>query len=105
MSDSVKVAVENFRSGLNCAQAIVKIHDESKVEQYSKFGAGNAPEGMCGALFGGLGILGDDEVQSKLRSEFEKAAGSAKCIRFTKDRRLPCKDRVALVQKILDELK
>ncbi len=102
--NKVDKAVENFRSGLNCAQAIVKNYDENKVEQFSDFGSGDAPEGMCGALFGGLTILEDKELQDKLRNEFEDAAGSDKCIRFTKDRRLSCTKRVVLVQKILDEL-
>ena len=97
-------AVENFRLGLNCAQAIVKNYDENMVEHFSDFGSGNAPEGMCGALFAGLNILKDKELQDRLKSEFEDAAGSAKCIRFTKDRRLSCTKRVVLVQKILDEV-
>lgn len=92
----------------NCAQAIAYrwafSFDEAQIRalEFQKFGGGNAPEGMCGALYAGLERLsGNSGAQLQLKSLFQDRASSPSCVEIKNANQLTCKACVELVDDFL----
>ncbi|MFA5840427.1 MAG: C-GCAxxG-C-C family (seleno)protein [Candidatus Margulisiibacteriota bacterium] len=82
----------------NCAQSIVaafKEHlglDPKMINEYAKYGGGNAPNNLCGAYFAALKQverLSPDKVLD-FESHFFTLAGSLKCNEIRQQRKLSC---------------
>ena len=82
----------------NCAQSIVaafKEHlslDSKLIDEYSKYGGGNAPNNLCGAYFAALKLVEKHSPDKVLdfESHFYTLAGSLKCNEIRKLKKLSC---------------
>ena len=104
-------ATEHFtaRRG-NCAQSVALAWKDKKQpatdlhNQFSGFGHGRAPDGLCGALYAACEIAGDPKSEA-LKEQFErKTAGHTACREIRRNRAMPCADCVATAAGLLDEL-
>ena len=87
----------------NCAQAVVcgggreDLYDEMK-----KCGGGNAPGGMCGALYGAMMLIGEAD-REKAAEEFKNILGGISCSELKNILRVPCADCVGCAADIADK--
>ena len=94
---------------LNCAQSVLRgfqqRHNlsEDLIEEARWHGGGRAKEGMCGALYAALSLVGDPPVRERVRDAFAKSVGSEKCRDIKRDMRVPCHECVRLAAKLLAE--
>jgi hypothetical protein len=94
--------------GYNCAQAITYRHGESAeaLARMSQNGGGRAPEGLCGALYGGLFILRNHpEDQQKLKEAFCSEIGSAHCREIRSRRLASCKQCIEAADQALEKIR
>lgn len=88
---------------LNCAQAIAYAFGrEDLVPQMAENGAGNAPDGLCGALFCAMQIAGEKNAPA-ISDAFEKKLGQTHCRALKKELAVPCTDCVACAAEILQQ--
>jgi predicted Fe-Mo cluster-binding NifX family protein len=91
---------------LNCSQAVLAAYQETTgdrscpVVDFKPLGGGRAPDGTCGALHAACLIA--PEVESTLRSQFVKRAGSTACKELKKDHKLPCEQAVEIAAELLE---
>ena len=92
----------------NCAQAIAYKYASSeeagqaKALEFKKYGGGNAPDGLCGALHAGLERLSHDQrAEIELKNVFKTSASSLACHEIRKENQLSCKGCVQLVDEFL----
>lgn len=104
-------AAKNYylgRSGprLNCAQAVLAAF-EKPYKQAASCGTGNAPGGICGALWAAQQLLNTEHSDrlADLENDFLKAAGSTLCAEIRASRKLSClgciEKAVGFVEKIV----
>ena len=100
-------ALASFRQPplcLNCAQAVAHAFGrEDLVSGLRTAGGGNAPDGLCGALFAAMQICGNASA-SKIAEAFEKKLGYRRCLNLKKDARVPCPSCVATATELLEKL-
>lgn len=101
-------AVDAFtKERLNCAQSVLKAFnetcqvDEQRIIEAKAYGGGRAEEGLCGALYGAILLLDDQEQISKLKEEFALTAGSQKCREIKSGSGFPCTECVRLAARLL----
>lgn len=98
-------ALRNFRKPplrLNCAQTIAHgFGREDLVSALSACGSGNAPDGLCGALFCAMKIVGENDAPAVV-AEFEKRLGYRHCARLKGEGKVPCTNCVACAAEILE---
>lgn len=96
---------------MNCAEAIMDAFketfniDEKTAAQFSAFGGGRAPEGVCGAYFAAKTLLeknGEYEKINELQKVFTEKAGSLKCKEIKSGRKLPCAECVCCCAEYLE---
>ncbi len=94
----------------NCAQAIVnKWHSHFNVPptviaDMKACGGGRAPEGLCGALYGGLHLLQSEEEKEKLIDGFCKAAGQTNCRALKAEKRTSCEQCVDIADSLIEKV-
>lgn len=96
--------------GYNCAQAVARIMQENvqevqkisdeMISRMANCGGGRAPEGLCGALFGALEIVGE-EGRRRLKDAFKEKIGSGYCREIRRNKMAPCRDCVAAAVDLL----
>lgn len=103
-------AVDHFtaRRG-NCAQAVALAWGDKRniqnglPEQFTGFGGGRAPGGLCGALHAARELVGP-EKKEKLTEQFKnQAAGHTACRSIRKNKIMPCTDCVGLAAALLEQ--
>lgn len=103
---SKEKALQNFRQAplsLNCAQTIVHAFDrEDLVDAMKTCGGGRAPDGLCGALWGAMQVVGPEKADA-LAEKFEKKLGYRCCLNLKKDGRVPCPTCVATAADLISE--
>ncbi len=93
--------------GYNCAQAIIFRHEETPeaLAIMARNGGGRAPEGLCGALYGGLFILRNHpEDQQKLKEAFCSEIGSSHCREIRSRRLAACKQCIEVADRALEKI-
>lgn len=86
----------------NCAQAVVEIfgrHD--LVVPMAVCGAGRAPNGYCGALYGAM-MVTQGTAHEALQRDFADEAGSIFCKEIKGKGLTPCKECVAIGAMLAD---
>ncbi len=82
--------------GYNCAQSILKAFQhrlnisEKRVAEYAEFGGGNAPNGICGALFAIQQVSRNHEMSCRFENRFKKEVGATLCDEILIMGRLSC---------------
>lgn len=98
-------ALQSFRKPplrLNCAQSIAHAFGrDDLVEEMKANGGGNAPDGLCGALFCAMRIAGTEKERG-VAEAFEKRLGRTRCRALKGEVRVPCEECVAGAAEILD---
>ncbi len=93
----------------NCAQAILAAYQdccaiqESEILAAGSKGFGKARDGICGALYAGELLLKDPAKAEQLGRDFEMLAGSVKCKKILKLRRITCEECVGHTARLLAE--
>ncbi|MCP4747218.1 MAG: hypothetical protein GY874_13920 [Desulfobacteraceae bacterium] len=93
--------------GYNCAQSIMrayhKLFDYKKdvVEEFAAHGSGNAPGGMCGALYATLRLVNDPIIEKRIISTFMKEVGATLCDEIFALGRLSCAGCIYTASSIL----
>ncbi len=93
--------------GYNCAQAITYHHGETAetLALMAKKGGGRAPQGICGALYGGLHVLRHDpEKQQTLKQAFCQVVGSPICREIKTQRLASCHHCIEVTDQVLQEM-
>lgn len=84
---------------LNCAQTICYAVDrEDMVEELKNSARGNAPGGLCGALYAATQLA--PEHAEKLLADFTAARGANTCAAL-KEHRSPCPENVLTALRLL----
>lgn len=102
---SKEKALQCFRKPplrLNCAQAVAHAFGrEDLVAEMSGCGLGNAPGGLCGALFAAMRLSGENAAPA-VAEKFEKKLGWRHCVRLKQSGAVPCSGCVACAAEILE---
>lgn len=73
----------------NCAQCVAKAFaDDDVVMKLASCGAGNAPMGLCGALYAALS-LADEKDREEIRRAFQERTGSDLCRELKSNYKIP----------------
>jgi hypothetical protein len=78
---------------LKAYASLVDVSD-SCLERFSRFGAGRAPDGECGALFAAKAILKEVDAKKEVEREFVEVAGTTRCRDIRRGRRASCEQCV-----------
>lgn len=105
-------AVEYFhgKERYNCAQAVLKTFQkefnisEEEIIAAARKGAGRAEGGLCGALYGALYLVKDENLQKEITTAFEKEAGAIHCRQVRKVGKLSCRGCVRLAASKVKEM-
>jgi hypothetical protein len=99
---------------LNCAQSIIKAFKEQfkveadVIEQFGFYGKGNAPEGLCGALYA-VKYLSEKNPNiinfAEFQESFQGQAGAIKCREIKAARRFSCLDCIEKCAEFLQNIK
>ncbi len=101
---------EGYRR-MNCAQSVISAFKErfglsmKTVEAFRAYGAGRAPEGLCGAFYAARYILEKNTTEEKsaeLEKFFLDQAGAIKCHEIRECRKLTCIGCVEKCAEFLD---
>ncbi len=111
VSDTIAAQYFHGKESFNCCQAVLKAYsaqtnmtDNYIEDNFRKHGGGRAPEGMCGALYASVVLLEDQpETLESVVNEFTKNSGALDCRTIRKSGKLPCRDCVELVGKLLSD--
>ena len=104
-----KHALKVFRQGperLNCAQSVLHAWHEVvgdsgiKVADLKTFGAGRAPEGLCGAIYGAC-LLAPDRAE-ELKTAFAARLGSLYCKEIRAAKKHSCAECVAQAAELIE---
>lgn len=104
-----ELALKVFRSPpdrLNCAQAVLHAWRATfgdttlTVPELKPFGAGRAPDGLCGAVYAAC-LLAPDRAD-ELKAAFAARVGSLLCREIRTARKHACADCVAEAAELLD---
>jgi len=107
MDDATAVAWFRGKHKLNCAQAILKAFQsvfgtsDDEIKTFKAAGGGKAPGGVCGALNAARHLLRNPVLARELDTAFKREAGSARCKKIRKLKKLACGDCVALAARFL----
>ena len=86
----------------NCAQAVVEISGRlDLLPAMAACGAGRAPNGYCGALYGALQVVPESRAD-ELKADFAEYAGALTCREIKAGNRTPCKECVAIGALLAD---
>lgn len=109
--------VKNYYLGLdgekfNCSQSILKGFkdkfdiDESKINEFKKFGGGNAPKGLCGAYYATLEITckNHSDKINELEEYFMDNIGHLKCTEIKDSHCASCWDCVKKCAEFLQSI-
>ena len=103
-----ELALKVFRQPperLNCAQSVVYAWREAfgdtaiAVADLKPFGAGRAPEGLCGAVYAAC-LLAPNRAE-ELKAAFAARVGSLHCKEIRAAKQHPCADCVAQAAELL----
>jgi hypothetical protein len=88
-----KQAAESFRHPYSCAQAVYaafeKTPDEETLYMLKANSGGNAPGGICGALFAAHELT-DESKHAQLDTYFKNAVGALSCNQIKRECKTPC---------------
>jgi hypothetical protein len=94
----------------NCAQAVALAWKDKKQPEsdhhirFSGCGGGEAPEGLCGALYAACELSGE-HLKETIKEKFcEQTSGHTTCRGIRQNRIMPCADCVAAAAEILEKL-
>ena len=74
----------------NCAQAVAKTFKrDDLVESLKSCGGGNAPDGLCGALYAAMLLAGEEQTET-VKEQFHKVIGHLQCKAIRKDGQATC---------------
>lgn len=104
-------AVEYFhgKERYNCTQAVLKAFQEEfnvcdeEIVVAAKKGAGRAEGGLCGALYGALYLVKDENIEQEILAAFKKEAGAIHCRQVRKVGKLSCRGCVRLAASLVKE--
>lgn len=103
------VAVFLYRKGRkNCAEAVAGAWQKVSgmnlevTENLSRCGSGEAPLGLCGALYAAQ-LVSNEDKEAELTHRFADAAGSLLCGEIRRKRKLSCTACVELAASLLEE--
>ncbi len=92
----------------NCTQAVLKafqnegaVSDEV-IAAAANLGGGKADQGICGALYAALTLVGDGPDAERIKAEFAQKTGSIRCQDIRKSETLTCRDYVRLAAELLE---
>ena len=100
---------KNGKQRSNCAVAVARAVDEKfsgKIDpaNFACYGGGNAPDGICGALFTARQIIKSDSKGVKLlEDQFQERGGALTCTEIRMNRKLPCTGCVDLAAELLEK--
>ncbi len=103
-----KLASEYFsrKYRLGCAQAVtksfqqnLKISDE-RINLLAAYNTGQAPNGMCGAIYAALELCTSEEQHNRLLNQFLHKAKHLSCRDIRKNKTISCRQAVELAAKI-----
>lgn len=98
-ADRVYGAVPKTR---NCAQAVVEIFGRPDlIAPMAACGAGRAPNGYCGALYGAMQVT-PTTAHDALQRDFAEEAGAMTCKEIKEKNLTPCKECVAIGAMLAD---
>lgn len=102
--DKMRQALERFRNPYSCAQTIWAAYgdDENRLDEMKPNSGGRAPDNMCGALYAALQVLPEERRQAA-KENFEKLAGSTKCLEIKTKFKTPCQDCVKFAATLLEK--
>ncbi len=87
----------------NCAQCVAKAFaDDDVVMKLASCGAGNAPMGLCGALYAALS-LADEKDREEIRRAFQERTGSDLCRELKSNYKIPCIKCVEIAAELLEK--
>jgi len=100
---------KNGKQRSNCAVAIANAVEEkypgkANPLEFSAYGGGNAPGGLCGALYAAKTIVKNSENGVNLLEEqFQARGGALTCTEIRMNRKLPCAGCVDLASEVLEK--
>lgn len=105
-------ALEYFhgKERYNCAQAVIKTFQEEfniseeEIQAAARKGTGRAEGGLCGALYGALYLVKDENLKQEITAAFEKEAGAIQCRQVRKVGKLTCRGCVRFAAKQVEEI-
>lgn len=106
----VEKAKEYFhgKEEYNCVQAVLKTLQqeynisEEMIGEGKAYGGGRARDGVCGALYAMEMV--DKDMYNKIEKDFEKEAGSIKCLDIKDMEKLSCRSCVGYaVERVIEE--
>ena len=98
---------------MNCAQSVISAFkekfdlNEETIEAFRVYGAGRAPEGLCGALYAAKYILekGFEEGKvNELEKYFIEQAGAVKCHEIRAGKKLSCLGCIEKSSEFLEKI-
>lgn len=108
------IAVDFFRQKKgNCAQAIIYAWalyknseaPESKITEYSSYGRGKAPGGICGAVYSVLHVTPDSNMHEIVINEFaKKTNGLTVCSEIRGSGCVSCIECISIAAEILERI-
>jgi hypothetical protein len=97
---------------MNCAQSILKAFETQfkvgtdVIEQFGLYGRGNAPEGLCGALYA-VKYLSENNTDilnfSEFQADFKSRAGAVKCSEIKDAKQFSCLDCIEKCAEFLEQ--
>ncbi|MCL2743556.1 MAG: C-GCAxxG-C-C family protein [Planctomycetaceae bacterium] len=87
----------------NCAQAVAKTFKRDDLaESLKSCGGGNAPDGLCGALYAAILLAGEEQTES-VKEQFLKVIGHLHCKAIRKEGKTSCADCVRRAAEIAEQ--
>lgn len=103
MKESLEKAMAVFRNPYNCAQTVCHAFDrDDLLEPVQGCARGNAPGGLCGALYGATCVA--PERADALKAAFLARNGAVTCRELKAAGKVPCPVCVRTAVELLNEL-
>lgn len=102
MANSLDKAMAVFRNPYNCAQTVCYAFDRNDLlESVQGCARGNAPGGLCGALYGAMQVA--PLCAEELKAAFAARNGAVTCRELKAAGRVPCPACVRTAVVLLNE--
>ncbi len=104
-----KLASEYFsrKHQLGCAQAVTKAFQQDlkisneHINWLATYNTGQAPNGICGAIYAALELCTSEEQKIRVRNKFLHHAKHLSCRDIRKNRAISCRQAVEIAANIL----
>ena len=95
----------------SCSEAVGKAFqetcdfDDAAIQVMKAFRGGQAPGGVCGAVYAALKVLNTDEQRAAFERAFIEKAGTVNCRELRAAKKLSCHDCVEVAARLASEVR